>query len=61
MSVTVNAGNAFEAKAPVPLFSVVARDYEVALDGKRFLVNTFNGAPAVPISVFTNWSSKIKR
>lgn len=61
MSVAVNAESKFTTKAPVPLFTIEAREFEVARDGKRFLVNTFSGVPAVPISVIANWSSKAKR
>jgi hypothetical protein len=60
MSVAINAGAVFEAKAPVPLFAIAARDYEVAHDGNRFLVNTFSGVPAVPISVITNWLGRTR-
>ena len=59
MSVAVNAGAAFEATAPVALFAIAARDFEVAHDG-RFLVNTFSGVPAVPISVITNWLGRTR-
>lgn len=61
MSVAVNTAPTFEAKTPVPLFSIEVRDFDVSRDGQRFIVATTVGAPAVPLGVITNWFEKTKQ
>jgi hypothetical protein len=62
----------FEAGAPVPLFDAhmvyltpdVLFEYDVAADGKRFLINTTGGpgaASASPLTVVTNWTAGLKK
>ena len=63
MSVSVRFGNSVEAGTPSLLFSIATRggDYDVFPDGKRFLINTNSGAPALPLTVATHWTKAIKR
>ena len=62
----------FVAGAPVPLFEAhmtsatndVLFEYDVAADGKRFLIDTTNGqgaASAPPLTVVLNWQGEAKK
>lgn len=61
MSVAVKTKPTFQAKPPVALFSIEARDFDISRDGKRFLFATTLGAPASPIGVITNWVARVKQ
>jgi serine/threonine protein kinase len=63
IAVPVSTGDQFEAGNAVALFKIEARasDFDVAPDGKRFLVNSTVDAPKRPLSVVTGWASNIKR
>ncbi len=67
MAAAVTPGAHFEAGAPQPLFRTRSRytgnvAYDVAADGRRFLVNTLIGAEAMaPITVEINWSAAFNR
>jgi Tol biopolymer transport system component len=65
MAVPIEESPAFHAGAPVPLFAVhpvtSGNVYDVAPDGKRFLVNTLpadQGSP--PLSLLVNWTTLVK-
>ncbi|HEV2064114.1 MAG TPA: protein kinase [Thermoanaerobaculia bacterium] len=64
MAVPLETTPAFHAGAPAPLFAVHPGGgtvYDVAADGKRFLVNSLpadQGSP--PLSLLVNWTSLIK-
>ena len=64
MAVPLETSPAFHAGAPAPLFSVHPGNgsvYDVAADGKRFLVNSLpadQGSP--PLSLLVNWTSLLK-
>lgn len=68
MSVEINAGTAFEAGSPKPLFTTqvsafnAPNRYVVTGDGQRFLINSPAGeASRTPITVVLNWTSGLKR
>ena len=71
MAAEVKMGPAFESGAPKALFQVQLSPvggfvnsfrYDVATDGKRFLVNTAGDASAgAPITVVVNWQAAVKR
>ena len=58
---SAGAKPSFEPGAPVPLFeahmtvSTGFFQYDVAADGKRFVVTTPAGASAPPLTVVVNW------
>ena len=61
-------GNEFIAGTPRPLFSLEntprnnATPYEVANDGKRFLVNTVPEQREIaPLTLIQNWTSALKK
>ena len=64
MAVAVDTAPAFHAGAPVALFAVhpgTGTVYDVAADGKRFLVDSLpadQGSP--PMSLLVNWTSLLK-
>ena len=57
------AGESFEFNAATPLFKVpmlpiqsVIRDYDISLDGQRFLVGTAAHNPgSTPVTIVLNW------
>ena len=61
MSVMIKPGDKFEANTSAVLFPFDGADYDVAPDGKRFLVRTSAGVPALPLSVITGLSANLKR
>jgi len=67
MAVEVKADSTFEAGTPRVLFDIRlkatnGRRYDVAADGKRFLINTPVGeVKANPITLVQNWEAEIKR
>jgi Tol biopolymer transport system component len=68
MAVEVKADPAFEAGSPRALFDIRikavlnGRTYDVAADGKRFLINAPVGeVTANPITLVQNWTAEIKR
>jgi serine/threonine protein kinase len=64
MAVPIKNGANFEAGSPVALFKVTMEYdelYDVASDGQRFLINTNAGAPALFVTVVTNWTANLKR
>jgi Tol biopolymer transport system component len=67
MSVAINTQNGFKPGLPQPLFvttlkSLPGTQYDVAPDGKRFLLNSrlSEGSPE-PITVVTNWTAELKK
>ncbi|MGE5276405.1 MAG: protein kinase domain-containing protein [Acidobacteriota bacterium] len=62
MAVSFAAGSREAPGAPVALFHVegVIRDWDVASDGERFLIDVGSPEPA-PISVLMNWPSLVSR
>jgi Tol biopolymer transport system component len=62
MAVAVNRTSAFETGTPKALFTINAQqnEYEVAPDGKRFLVHK-RGGPAAPVTVVVNWAAAVRR
>ena len=62
-------GTAFEAGAGVTLLKVpmipngpVSRDYDISLDGQRFLVGTVvKGASGTPVTIVLNWPAGLKK
>jgi hypothetical protein len=66
---TQPGGTAFEVGTPARLFTVrmlpiqqLTRDYDVSLDGQRFLVGAVVGdAPGAPITVVLNATAALKR
>ena len=64
MAVEVDgAGERFTAGIPKLLFPVNARgsQYHPTREGQRFLVNTGNGASALPLTVMVNWPGALTR
>jgi Tol biopolymer transport system component len=65
MSVPLETAPAFHAGAPTPLFAVhpaFGSVYDVAPDGKRFLVNSLPADPSSPpLSLLVNWTAMLKR
>lgn len=72
MSVSVTTGSSFSASTPqfvtdIPRLSENPAppfgNYDVSLDGQRFLVFKVNGpnAPTGEISVILNWDEELKR
>jgi Tol biopolymer transport system component len=67
MAVSISSEARFEFGPPHALFQTRARytgniTYDVAPDGRRFLVNTLVGAEAVPpITVVMNWTALLNR
>ena len=75
MAVDVKTAPTFEAGTPKALFAPQTLgqryygfpryDYDVAADGKRFLVNSVSKAPESsapePITVVVNWLAALKR
>ena len=68
MAVEVKADPAFEAGTPRALFDIRikavpnGRMYDVAADGKRFLINAPVGdVKANPITLVQNWAAEIKK
>jgi len=71
MAVPVKIGASFEVGQPVELFQthirqpISAQDvfsYDVAADGKKFLINTKVDTPnSAPLSVILNWSSELEK
>jgi Tol biopolymer transport system component len=63
MAVAVNAGHNFTASAPTVLFKLESgcNDYDVALEGQRFLISTYDaGAGSTRITVVLNWTASLK-
>jgi eukaryotic-like serine/threonine-protein kinase len=63
MAVALNAGHSFTAGPPAVLFksNMAWNDYDVAPDGKQFLVSTqVAGAESTPITVVLNWTASLK-
>ncbi len=62
MAVALTAGTPPQPAAAAALFRVegVVRDYDVAADGQRFLVDVAEPDPA-PISVLVNWPALMKK
>jgi Tol biopolymer transport system component len=48
-------------KAIMPLFPNSASTYDVTSDGQRFIVNTATSAGDQPLTVVTNWTSRVKK
>lgn len=72
MAVPTKAGADFAAGSPVALFERIDPDaggtrvfnYQAAVDGERFLVNTpagGEGAVAMPLTVVLNWQAGLKK
>lgn len=72
MAVDIRTSPAFEAGNPKPISSPPIRQkltyengspyrYDVAPDGKRFLILTHVGNPATPITVVLNWQAGLGR
>jgi Tol biopolymer transport system component len=67
MSVAINTQGGFKPGLPQPLFittlkSLTGIQYDVAPDGKRFLLNNRLGeGSAEPITVVTNWTAELKK
>src|SRR5262249_12522668 len=63
MAVDVETGNAFRAGAPHLLFEKVSSDYDVAPDGKRFLMLTPTtlSAESTELHVILNWFDDLRR
>jgi eukaryotic-like serine/threonine-protein kinase len=66
MAVDVQAGETFTADTPRALFDVILgrggdRRFTVSPDGQRFLaVTPVVSDPALPITVVTNWTARLK-
>jgi Tol biopolymer transport system component len=64
MSVPITPGPKFEAGPPAQLFKAdpASLDYDVALDGQRFLfITSAHGTQSLPFAVVVNWMSDLKR
>jgi Tol biopolymer transport system component len=63
MAVEVETGAAFRAGVPRPLFEKAATDYDVAPDGKRFLMlkPTTASVEATEFHVILNWFDDLRR
>jgi Tol biopolymer transport system component len=67
MSVAINTEGGFKPGLPQPLFATVLKafpgfQYDVAPDGKHFLLNNWlSEASAEPIVVVTNWTAELKK
>jgi hypothetical protein len=70
MTASVNGrAGSFEHEAPKPLFKArmvplpgIRRDYDVSLDGRRFLIGTAAGnATASPATILLNWPVALER
>jgi hypothetical protein len=65
VDVTIGAGIA--AGAPTVLFegryalSEVGSNYDISLDGQRFLMVDSGVAGSAPLNIVTNWSEELKR
>ena len=62
MAVPVKTGAAFDIDDPVELFRIEPAifDYDVAPDGRRFLVSDAVKPPGPPITIVVNWPSALK-
>ncbi|MGA8763389.1 MAG: hypothetical protein WB562_11035 [Candidatus Sulfotelmatobacter sp.] len=68
MAVSVNSGNEFVTGTPAPLFQIYGRapisstdvfTYDVAKDGKRFLVNRYvKPEQAAPLTILLNAANR---
>ena len=60
-------GTAFEPGAAATLFKVpmvptTLRDYDVSIDGQRFLIGAVvKGASTTPVTIVLNWSAGLKK
>ena len=65
MAVTVTTEPTFSASVPTPLFEFHLKPqggYDVAADGKRFLLNTpLHQDDAAPMTLVQNWTADLKR
>jgi eukaryotic-like serine/threonine-protein kinase len=70
MATQIQTGPAFHAAEPVPLFRLrspmprvasVASAFDVAPDGKRFLVANTDPSQVRPLTVVVNWQAALKR
>ena len=66
MAVDVKPGEDLQAGAPVPLFEArlrmhAVRQYDVTPDGSRFLLNQLDEGPSEPLTLMTNWTSRLNR
>jgi Tol biopolymer transport system component len=69
MAVPVTAGAGFQPGPPATLFETHLLDsaiyqvpqYDVAPDGRRFLMNVAKQTAAVPVTVVLNWPSSLRR
>ena len=69
MAVPITVGAALEPGPPAMLFEAHLLDtiltsssqYDVSLDGQRFLMNVSKQTAAVPVTVVLNWPAAIKK
>jgi eukaryotic-like serine/threonine-protein kinase len=66
MSLAITAREEFETSPPVPLFearvrSHALRQYDVSSDGSRFLLNLVDESPSQPLTLLSNWPSRLRR
>jgi Tol biopolymer transport system component len=64
MTVSVKAGDTFQASAPAPLFrndSVVQDAFDVTADGQRFVFNvSATQTQTIPFTVVVHWTADLK-
>jgi eukaryotic-like serine/threonine-protein kinase len=66
MAVSIRAAEELEAAAPVELFDAgvrmhPVRQYDVAPDGSRFVINRLDDVPVQPLTLITDWLIRAKR
>ena len=68
MAVEVRAGETLWVGEPKPLFTTrlkggaaIGRQYDVAPDGERFLVNNTLADERAPTTLVQNWAADLKR
>jgi Tol biopolymer transport system component len=67
MSVSIGGGSTFEPGKPQPVFDIVAArtapnsDYDVSLDGQRFLFISRMAEATSSLAVVINWSADLKK
>lgn len=66
MAATVAAGETFDSRIPVELFSAHMKSlpppfYDVSPDGNKFLVNVLPESATDPITVVTNWPAALQK
>jgi hypothetical protein len=49
----------FQTRVIAPNFTI--RQYDVSVDGKRFIVNSLPPAGTVPLTLLTGWTADIAR